>query len=149
METLTTHWRPHPRIRHKSLALIWRDNRILVCAIPDDTGRIKGWRPLGGTIEFGERSRETIVRELAEEISATVRDVRPLTVLENIYQHEGQTGHEVVFIYTVVLDDCGLAAADEFVVDDEGTRFACAWVPVSDFKTKKTALFPDGLLDFV
>ena len=149
MDSLTTHWRPQPRLRVKSLALIWRGDEILVCAIPDDTGAIKGWRPLGGTVEFGEHTEITVVRELAEELAATVETTQLLTVIENIYTHAGQQGHEIAFIYTVSLDHAGLASADEFIVDDEGTRFACVWVPVSKFTTGTETLFPDGLLSFL
>jgi len=122
MSNLTTHWRPIPTIRAKSLALIWRDDAILVSAIPDDTGATKGWRPLGGSVEFGERSKETVIRELGEEIQATVKSADYLAVIENIYMHQGLKGHETVFIYTVVLEDAGLAVAEDFIVDDESLR---------------------------
>jgi len=146
MKNLTTHWRPKPIIRTKSLAVIWRNDAILVCAIPDDNGAVKGWRPLGGTVEFGEPSKQTVIRELDEEISASVASAELLGVVENLYLHHGEQGHEIVFLHAVTLNDAGLACADEFVVDDEGTRFTCAWVPVSAFRSGKTQLFPDGLL---
>lgn len=146
MNDLTTHWRPNPDIRAKALAIIWRDDAILVCAIPDDSGAVKGWRPLGGTIEFGEHSQTTLRRELKEELNATALCGPLLGVLENIYTHQGHDGHEIIFVYEANLIDPGLAVAKDFVVDDEGTRFACAWIPLSLFKAGQQVLFPDGVL---
>ena len=146
MSELTTHWRPLPQIRTKALAVVCVQDHILVCAIPDDSGAVKGWRPLGGSVEFGERAEDTVVRELNEEIAATAQVTGLRGVLQNIYTHEGQMGHEIAFIYDVTLTDPGLAAAQEFVVEDSGSRFACAWVALDRFRSGQETLFPDGLL---
>lgn len=145
MTDLTTHWRPLPQIRTKALAVVRADSKILVCAIPNGDGTIKGWRPLGGTVEFGEPAEDTVVRELTEEIGATSRVNGLRGVLQNIYEHEGNQGHEIVFVFDVTLTDPGLAAARKFVVEDSGSRFACAWVEVARFTCARDTLFPEGL----
>ncbi len=147
MTDISTHWRPAPQIRTKALALVQRDDKLLVCAIRSDDGSIKGWRPLGGTVEFGERAADTVVRELAEELGATARVDQPRGALENIYTHHGETGHEVVLLFDVTLIEAGLASADEFILaEDDGSRHLAAWVPLTRFTKKHTPLFPDGLL---
>ncbi|MCF2870730.1 NUDIX domain-containing protein [Octadecabacter sp. G9-8] len=151
MENLTTHWRPIGKIANKALAIVRRagplGDEILACAIPDDTGAIKGWRPLGGSIEFGEQAAETVLRELGEEIFATARIIKQIDVVENIYDHHGIRGHEVVFLFDVELIDPGLAKDDQFVlIEDNGSRNLAGWVPLSDFEAGTTRLFPDGLL---
>lgn len=143
-----------PHIRNKALAIIHRadpsGDSILVCAIPDDAGNIKGWRPLGGSIEFGEIAAQTVARELHEEIQATAIIGKQIGVMENIYTHEGEHGHEIVFLFETTLTDAGLAVDAEFiVVEDTGTRFKAAWMPVARFKTGQDALFPDGLLELL
>ena len=147
MENLTHHWRPLPTIRTKAIGIIQQDGDILVCAIPRDDGTIKGWRPLDGSIEFGEAAAQTVVRELHEEIRARAQVTGQLGVLENIYTHEGEQGHEIMFLMQTNLLDAGAAAAPSFVVtEDNGTRHAAAWVPLADFHAGHETLFPDCLL---
>ena len=47
-------WRPPQSVRPIAVALVYRGADVLVMAVKDDVGSIKGWRPLGGAIEFGE-----------------------------------------------------------------------------------------------
>ena len=61
-------WRPHPHIRVVALGLHWRGGRLLAAEVRDDAARIKGVRPLGGEIEFGESWRTALVREFNEEL---------------------------------------------------------------------------------
>ena len=41
------------------------------------------WVLPGGAVEFGEKSDEALVREMNEELGASVRVVRPLWLMEN------------------------------------------------------------------
>jgi ADP-ribose pyrophosphatase YjhB (NUDIX family) len=79
-------------------------------------------RPLGGSIELGEHSAAAVVREIREELDATL--VRPelLGVLENIFTIDGSTGHEVVFVY-------GGRLAESDAVPREGRAFLDVDVP--------------------
>ncbi|MBO9472400.1 NUDIX domain-containing protein [Shimia sp. R10_1] len=61
-------WRPHNSIRVKALGLHWRENRLLAARVFDDSGKLKGVRPLGGTIEFGETAQNALLREFHEEL---------------------------------------------------------------------------------
>ncbi len=146
MTDLTSHWRPAPQIRPKAIGILWRGDAILVCAVPNDDGTTKGWRPLGGTIEFGETAAQTLKRELFEEIGATVSIGAQLGVIENIYTHQGEPGHEIMFVYKANLIDPGLATAETCVViEDNGSRHCAAWVPIGDFTSGDQLLFPKGL----
>src|SRR5262245_41661139 len=98
-------WRPPERIRAIAIALVYRKAELLVMAVKDDSGAVKGWRPLGGAIEFGESAEEAVTREFLEEIGSPIRCVRQLCVLENLYSHEGARGHEIVFVFEAELVD--------------------------------------------
>ena len=63
-----TRWRPQDRIRVKALGLHWRDGRLLAAEVTGDSGAIKGYRPLGGSVEFGETARSAVIREFREEL---------------------------------------------------------------------------------
>ncbi|MGR3511781.1 MAG: NUDIX hydrolase [Paracoccaceae bacterium] len=149
MDPLTISWRPVPRVRATALGLPFRDDRLLVSAVTQDDGSTIGWRPLGGGVEFGEPAEDAVLRELKEELNATAQVIRLLGIFENIYTHHGETGHEVVFAFEVSLTDPGIAAPDEFVVEDNGYRDRAAWVPLEQFRSGRETLLPQALLPLV
>lgn len=79
-----TVWRPAGFITVKALALVWQDSALLVSDVPDDLVRVKGVRPLGGTVEFGEPWRDAVQREFQEELAARIVLGREHFVLGNI-----------------------------------------------------------------
>lgn len=81
-----------------ALAILRERDRILVFSVPDDGKGITGFRPPGGTIEFGETGAVTVVREIKEELAVDVVDPRYLGTLENIYTYLGEPGHELARI---------------------------------------------------
>ena len=139
-----TPWRPPQRIRPISIALVYRGTDILVMAVRDGSGSIRGWRPLGGAIEFGESAAEAIRREFLEEIGASIRCVRQVCVLENRFQHEAVRGHEIVFVFEAeFLDPTSYTACGSFT--DDGITTDVAWRPVREFTEHSQQLFPDEL----
>src|SRR5262245_32464212 len=119
--TITT-WRPPPMVRPISIGIVRRGDALLLMTVRADDGSIKGWRPLGGTIEFGERAADTLKRELAEELGLAITEPRLLTVLENLYTHQGTAGHEIVFVFKTHLVDEAAYGRDGFTFDDGGVR---------------------------
>ena len=49
------------------------DGRILICQRPETKARALGWEFPGGKIEAGETPQQAVVREIREELDATVR----------------------------------------------------------------------------
>src|SRR5690606_23067881 len=87
-------WRPASNIRLKALGLHWRDGKLLAAEVLDDAGHVKGVRPLGGTVEFGETAEAAVIREFEEELGITVKVGGAPIFMENIFTHGGQVGHE-------------------------------------------------------
>jgi ADP-ribose pyrophosphatase YjhB (NUDIX family) len=56
-------------------------------------------RPLGGSVEFGESAKDAVIREFKEEIDVEVSILAGPMVLENVFVHEGQKRHEILFIF--------------------------------------------------
>ncbi|MDN3719842.1 NUDIX domain-containing protein [Roseibium salinum] len=100
-----TSWRPANTITVKALALIWRDDALLLSEIHDDAGRVKGMRPLGGTVEFGEPWRDTLQREFLEELGTRIGLLDRYIVMENLFEHHGTPGHEIVFLCDAYFED--------------------------------------------
>jgi 8-oxo-dGTP pyrophosphatase MutT (NUDIX family) len=128
------------------------EDRILVFESRehDAQGRIY-YRPLGGSIEFGEYGHQAVARELREEISAQVENVRYLGLCENLFQSpSGDRAHEIVLVYEADLVDKTLYEKKEMVaVEDSGAVFRVLWKPLSFFQRSGAPLYPDGLLEML
>lgn len=135
--------------RPVAVALIRRGDEILVFEVPDPVKSVAGWRLPGGTIEFGERGRETVVREIREELDVEIVDAVYLGTVENIFTYLGVAGHELVRVYTARFADPRLYDHFRFdCVEANGVPFTCVWKPLADFRAG-TPLYPDGLLELI
>ncbi|MBI4577429.1 MAG: NUDIX domain-containing protein [Planctomycetes bacterium] len=138
-----------PRIRPLSLGVFRHQGRILVSEGQDSVKGETFYRLLGGGIEFGERGREALVREIREELSVGVSDLRYLGTLENVFVYEGLPGHELCLVYEARLDDPGLYRRERFSGHEEGEgAFPCLWKDVAEFGPE-APLYPDGALGLV
>lgn len=140
-----------PRIRPTAICLLSHDGRILVAEGYDPNKRQTFYRPLGGGIEFGEQGRNTIMRELKEELGADVvpETVRYLCAIENIFTYNGQMGHEIVLLYSGELADRALYEKVEIEAkEDDGSPFRAVWKRLAEFGPD-APLFPDGLLEIL
>jgi ADP-ribose pyrophosphatase YjhB (NUDIX family) len=142
-------WRPPQTIRPIAVALVYRGADVLVMAVKDDSGAIKGWRPLGGAIEFGESAEQALMREFIEEIGQPIRCIKQLCVLENVYSHEGTRGHEIVFAFEAELVRSALDLESGFSFADGGVTNDVAWRPKREFVEGGQRLFPEKLLDYL
>lgn len=105
------------------------------------------YRPLGGTIEFGERGMDTVSRELKEENGADVAGLRCVATFENIFTYAGKPGHEIVLLYEGKFVDPSwyereLEAGLEET--DDPPLMQGVWMRVDDFGPD-APLYPDGL----
>ena len=138
-------------IRPIAVCVFRKDNRILVFEGYDPSERKTFYRPLGGGIEFGESSEETIQRELKEEINAEVKELHYLGTLENIYTFDGTPGHEIVQVYDGALKESGLYEQAVIVGHeaDVDESFKAMWKRLNEFGAGKSILYPDGLLELL
>ena len=140
------------RIRPLSICVFRHNNRILVAEGYDSVKDQHFYRPLGGGIEFGENSRETICRELMEEINAEVDQdsLDYLGAVENIFHFNGKPGHEIVLIYDGALKDPELYAQTVITGNEvDGEEFQAVWKNIDEFGEGKSILYPTGLLELL
>lgn len=103
------------------------------------------FRPVGGGIEFGETSAETIVREVQEELGLSMTDMRLLGTLESLFVYNGKPGHEIVQVYDATFVDLGVY--DHAQIDgheSDGAPFTARWHDSSSF-CEQAPLVPKGL----
>jgi ADP-ribose pyrophosphatase YjhB (NUDIX family) len=105
-------------------------------------------RLIGGSVELGERAAEAVVREVAEELKATLVEPELLGVVENVFRFAGELGHEVVFVYAGRLAEGDVVPPEGGWYDDLGTPMWVEWRPVADPAEggdDALPLYPDGL----
>ena len=141
------------RIRPLAICVFRHQDRILVAEGYDSVKKQTFYRPLGGRIEFGEWSYETISRELMEEIGVEVEpdSLKYLGTLENIFVFNGAPGHELVMVYDGALKDPELYDRSVIVGEevDMGESFTAVWKNLNEFGAGKSILYPTGLLEML
>ena len=138
-----------PRIRPISLCLCSHHGKILVFEGYDTIKEEYFYRPLGGGIEFGEYSINTIHREIQEEVQLSLENVQYLFTLENIFICDGIQGHEIVQVYDGKLQDPTIYLRELVGHEDdpEHTAFRALWISKKDLDTEGRPLYPDGLYE--
>ncbi len=134
-------------IRPIAICVFRRQGQVLVGEGYDPVKGERYHRPVGGSLQFGETSREAVVRELDEELGVELSDLRLLGVLENIFTCEGKAAHEIVFVYEARF-------ADESLYDRPLLRgyeewagaYAAVW---RDPDQELPVLHPEGLRDLL
>jgi ADP-ribose pyrophosphatase YjhB (NUDIX family) len=143
-------WRPVAQVRALAVGIFEREGQILCGPVHNDDGTIKGWRPLGGAIEFGERAAAALAREVREETAQEITDIRPVGVLENLFEHEGAAGHEIVFVLAARFANATLYEADQLAFrEGDGPEMTAKWVSLAKARAGRMQLFPDGLADLL
>ena len=140
------------RVRPLAICVFRHNDHILVAEGYDSVKNEYFYRPLGGAIEFGEWSVETICRELMEEIQAEVdrESLKYLGTVENIFYFNGEPGHEIVLIYDGALKNPSLY--EQVVISgQEGKReeMRAIWKSLDEFGAEKSILYPTGLLEML
>jgi 8-oxo-dGTP pyrophosphatase MutT (NUDIX family) len=136
-------------IRPIAICVFLRKNKILVSEGYDPVKVETFYRPLGGGIEFGESSKETICREILEEINVEMdqASLRYLGALENRFMFNGSPGHEIVLVYDGVLKETGLYDQDIIVGKEaNGEEIRAVWKDLDEFITGKSIVYPTGLV---
>lgn len=87
------------KVRAIALCIFLHEDRILAARGYDPIKNQVFYRPLGGTIEFGEPAAMTVEREIQEELNLETTRIRYLGTLENIFTFSGKSGHEIVMIF--------------------------------------------------
>ncbi|KMM39484.1 NUDIX hydrolase [Guptibacillus hwajinpoensis] len=133
-------------IKVKSLGLLIRGDSILVEAYHGSHSEGDGdyYRPLGGTIEVGERSYETVVREFKEELGLDITIDTYITCLENIYTVDHELTHEIVQLYAVSFKDAFSYNNEEYQLIEENEAVA-SWIPIETVLSGARTVYPEGI----
>ena len=138
------------QIRPIALCVFQNKNRILVFEGYDRAKDEIFYRPLGGGIEFGEKSEAAVRRELKEELNVEIANLRYLGVLENIYTFNAGSYHEFVMVYDGVLIESQLYEQDLIMGKEaNGDDIRAMWKTLDEFREGNSLLYPPGLMELL
>jgi 8-oxo-dGTP pyrophosphatase MutT (NUDIX family) len=137
------------KIRVIAICVFRNGNKILVAEGYDTIKQQIFYRPLGGTVEFGERSDLTVSREIKEEINAEVTDLRYLGTLENIFVFEGEKGHELVQVFDGRFVEESLYRKAVIQGIEQASPFRAVWVDLDKTGNGNPPLYPTGLVELL
>jgi 8-oxo-dGTP pyrophosphatase MutT (NUDIX family) len=138
------------RIRALAICVFRRGDHILVFEGHDPVKGETFYRPLGGGIEFGEKSEDAVRRELKEELNVDISNLKYLGTLENIFTFNRGSYHEVVLVYDGMLNESGLY--DQALLlgkEANGDDIRAMWKSLDEFVTGQSILYPHGLLNLL
>ncbi|WP_297577520.1 NUDIX hydrolase [uncultured Deefgea sp.] len=133
-------------IRTKVRCLIKQQGQFLLAEGYDPTKNQHYLMPLGGSVDFGERSEAAIRREVLEEIGHEIQNLRLLQVIENVFTFDGVAGHEIVFVYQAELNAPLLHLRG---VESNGVEFNLRWLSREEIRKLAWPVFPEGLLEML
>jgi len=137
-------------IRPLVICVFRKGDSILVAEGYDYGKRDYYYRPIGGGIEYGEKSLAALKREVFEEIGAQIDQIKYLGTIENIFYYNGELGHEIVMVYDAGFIDESFYSRNTFEgKEDNGLVFKLKRLPLSEFENGSLRLVPDGLLDLI
>lgn len=141
-------WRPAKAVLVKVVGICIQNTKMLAMEVYNDNGKVKGVRPLGAVIEFGETREAALEREFREELGTEIVTAGAWRSFENIYQHHGEIGHEYIYAIGVSLVDKQLYDQERIVFsEDSGAEVFARWYSVDDLKSGTIDLYPTGLAE--
>ena len=137
--------------RAKALGLIFKDHHVLLEEYEGKHSKGTGYfyRPIGGTIELGEKSVETLIREFKEEIKVEILVKDYISCVENIFKIDSNLGHEIIQFYLVEFTDKTLYRKESYEIT-EGNKITYAkWISIVEILEGKKVVFPEALVELL
>ena len=126
--------------------------RVVGVAIHDEmvllhrAGNEPFWTLPGGRAEMGEAAEQTIRREIQEELATGVEVVRLLWLVENFFDHDGLSYHELALYFLIRFPPNSTPTTQHaFESTDGDTRLQFQWFPVREQTLRSLPLFPSFL----
>ncbi|HEY9603879.1 MAG TPA: NUDIX hydrolase [Allocoleopsis sp.] len=137
------------QIRVLALGLIRDGDRTFVAEGYDSVKQQTFYRALGGGVDFGESSYDTLQREFQEEIQAELTNIQYLGCLENIFTYNGQPCHEIIQVYQCDFVDPAFYQLDSIVFPEGDRKERALWLDISHLKSGKLRLVPEQFLEYL
>lgn len=136
-------------IRVKSLAWIEDQGWLFVVKMFDKVDKEDFYRPIGGRVEFGELTVETVKRETLEELNTAVEVIGDPQISENLFVCDGVKGHEIMYLYPCRFTDTRYYERRIYpLTEADGSLYDALWIPIKKFVDGTFCLVPESLLEW-
>lgn len=100
------------------------------------------WFLPGGRVEWLESAQDALLREMQEELGVEAHVERLLWVVENFFEHDGQSHHELglYFLISFPPDSLLYGKSEPFAGDEEGLKIIFKWHPLDELE--EITLYP-------
>lgn len=136
-------------IRFVALGAVTRGDSLLVFEGESPETGEPYYRLLGGGVEFGEHSREAVVREFDEELGVELADPTDVGIFERVFTYDGEREHEVWRVYEghIVEDWPYTRGSFTFIEPEFDTEHLARWMPVDRLREDDTTFYAPAVLD--
>ena len=104
-------------------ALIWDENKFMICQRPENKARGLLWEFVGGKVEPGETKEQALIRECREELAIAVVPTDIFTEVDHVYPDI--TIHLTLFNCTIAVGEPQLLDHNDlkWITPDEIPRY--------------------------
>ena len=94
------------------------------------------WALPGGRVEIKEKSEDTLIREMQEELGTDVKVGRLVWVVENFFKERDRSYHEIGMYYLMNLpDNSSIFGEAEHTSKDDTVTLRFRWFPLSELES--------------
>jgi ADP-ribose pyrophosphatase YjhB (NUDIX family) len=130
------------RFNYRVVGVAIHDGRVLLHRAGDEPF----WTLPGGRAEIGEVAEHTLRREMREELSTDVDVQRLLWLVENFFDYDGLSYHEIALYFLIRFPpDSKPLALGAFETRDENTTLQFRWVPLDEETLASLPVLPSFL----
>ncbi len=130
------------KIRPLAIAVIRKGNKVLAVEDFDKKKNQVFYRLIGGGIEFGEMAKDAVLREIKEEIGLDATVIKQLPTVENIFEFNGKSGHEIIIPFEVELSDDDMQKDDFTMIEPEFKGYSFKFIEITEDKK----IYPEFIL---
>ena len=126
----------------KVMLVIVHDGKLLASKGYDKTKNQHFYRLLGGGVNFQEKAEDAIRREIREELSSEIENLKLLDVVQNIFEYDGKKGHQICFVYTGGLTNKSVFEKETIHIIEPTYEAEAVWVPIKEILENKILVYP-------
>lgn len=126
------------RFNYRVVGIALNGNRVLIHRAEKDDF----WSLPGGRVKLLETSKDTLKREMREELGVEIHVERLIWIVENFFEYEDKSYHELAlyFLMTFPHDSHLYGKSEPFVGGEEGIKLIFKWHQLDELE--KISLYP-------
>jgi len=131
------------KLNVRAAGLLIHNNKVLV----HHNLRYGHYALVGGRVQIGENSEDTIKREIKEELGKDIEIIEYLSTIENFFETKDSKYHEIMFLYRIEFFNENDKKIEYTLESMEGKDISYEWLEIN--KIDEYLLYPKVLKDML